>query len=138
MMATRALDIFFYGLFMDKELLISKGVRPTNIRLASVRDFELRIGQRAALVHEQSGRVYGVVMSLSHDELEKLYSEPSVRAYRPEAVLAEVSNGEVIAALCYNLVEPPSNDEHNDEYASKLRSVGQRVGLPAEYVASIR
>lgn len=137
-MATRALDIFFYGLFMDKELLISKGVRPTNIRLASVRDFELRIGQRAALVHEQSGRVYGVVMSLSHDELEKLYSEPSVRAYRPEAVLAEVSNGEVIAALCYNLVEPPSNDEHNDEYASKLRSVGQRVGLPAEYVASIR
>ena len=137
-MDTRRLDVFFYGLFMDQELLIAKGARPTNIRLASVRDYALRIGERAALVREHSARVYGVVMSLSHDELDKLYSEPGLRAYRPEPVLADTSNGEVIAALCYNLVEPPSNDEHNPEYASKLRLVAQRIGLPAEYIASIR
>ena len=137
-MDTRRLDIFFYGLFMDQELLIAKGVHPTNIRLASVRDFVLRIGERAALVREHSGRVYGVVMSLSHNELDKLYSEPSLRAYRPEAVLADMSNGEVIAALCYNLPEPPSRKNHNANYASKLRLVAQKIGLPAEYIASIQ
>ena len=137
-MDTRQLDVFFYGLFMDQEFLIAKGVQPTNIRRASVRDFVLRIGERAALVREHSGRVYGVVMSLSHNELDKLYSEPSLRAYRPEAVLADMSNGEVIAALCYNLPEPPSREDRNADYASKLRSVAQKIGLPADYVASIR
>ena len=122
---------------MDQQLLIAMGVQPTNIRLASVRDFALRIGERAALVREHSGRVYGVVVSLSHYELDMLYSEPSLRAYRPEAVLADISNGEVIAALCYNLPEPPSSEEHNTEYASKLRLAAQKIGLPAEYIASI-
>ena len=56
----------------------------------------------------------------------------------PKQSWQQMSNGEVIAALCYNFIDPPSNDEHNDEYASKLRKVAQRVGLPAEYIASIR
>jgi hypothetical protein len=137
-MSDRRLSVFFYGLFMDPEILISKGIQPTEIRIASLKNFALRIGQRATLVPEETGMVHGVVMSLLHDELEKLYSEPSVRAYRPEPVLAELSDGEVIASLCFNLVEPPSNDEHNAEYATKLREVAKRVGLPAEYVASIR
>jgi hypothetical protein len=82
--------------------------------------------------------VHGVVASLSHDELEKLYSEPSVRAYRPEAVLAHLANGEVIAALCFNLSQPPSPAERNPEYAAKLRVIAERIGLPVEYVASIQ
>jgi len=137
-MAIRRLDVFFYGLFMDKDLLQAKGVLPSLIRSASVDGFVLRIGERASLFPDESGRVHGVIASLSHDELEKLYSEPSVRAYRPEAVLARLSNGEVIAALCFNLPQPPLPDERNREYAAKLRVVAERIGLPAEYVASIQ
>jgi len=133
----RKIDVFFYGLFMDEELLQSKGVRPTNPRLASVSGFQLRIGDRAALVPTASGRVFGLVASLSHAEVEQLYSEPSVRAYRPEAVLASLPNGEILAALCFNLPEPPSADERNDTYASKLRSLAERLQFPADYVASI-
>jgi len=76
-------------------------------------------------------------MSLSLAELEQLYAEPSVTAYRPEAVLAHLHGGGSIAALCFNLAEPPSATEHNPEYASKLRAVAQRLGLPADYVTSI-
>jgi len=123
---------------MDKDLLRAKEVQPAFIRSASVEGFVLRIGERASLVPEESGRVHGVVASLSHDELEKLYSEPSVRAYRPEAVLAHLSNGEVIAALCFNLPQAPSPDEHNPEYAAKLRVIAEGIGLPVDYVASIR
>lgn len=134
----RTIDVFFYGLFMDKGLLQSKGVMPTNLRLASVLGFQLRIGNRATLVPARSGRVFGLVASLSHTEVERLYSEPSVSAYRPEAVLVHLSNGEVLAALCFNLPKPPSADERNSDYATELRSLAERLNFPAEYVASIQ
>ena len=133
----RRIDVFFYGLFMDEDLLRAKGVTATHLRPASVPGFQLRIGKRATLVPAQSGRVFGLIASLSHVELERLYSEPSVQAYRPEAVLAHLSNGETLAALCFNLVEPPSFDERNPDYASKLRALAERLHFPADYVASI-
>ncbi len=58
--------------------------------------------------------------------------------YRPEAVIAQLMNGELLAALCFNLIEPPSANEHNPDYASKLRSLAERLQFPAEYVASIQ
>ena len=134
----RKIDVFFYGLFMDEDLLRSRGVTPTNLRPGSVSGFQLRIGNRATLVPAQSDRVFGLVASLSHADLERLYSEPSVSAYRPEAVLADLSNGEVVAALCFNLPEPPSAGERNVDYASKLRSLAERLNFPADYVASIQ
>jgi hypothetical protein len=45
----RRIHVFFYGLFMDVDLLRSKGAQPENPRLASVSGFALRIGQRATL-----------------------------------------------------------------------------------------
>jgi Gamma-glutamyl cyclotransferase, AIG2-like len=137
-MPTRRADVFFYGLFMDPDLLRSKGIAPEGAELASVPGYTLRIGQRAALVPDRTGRAHGVVMSLTLGELERLYSEPSVQAYQPQPVLAHLARGGVIAALCYNLPEPPAPTERNPEYASKLRAVGQKVGLPAEYVASMQ
>jgi len=137
-MDERRLDVFFYGLFMDQQLLDGKGVHPTDVRPAVVPGFELRIGARAALVPTPAGQVHGLLMKLSHGDIENLYSEPGLRAYRPEPVLALVRDGATVAALCYNLPEPPSADERNVEYASQLRSLAQRVGLPSNYVASIQ
>jgi len=136
-MTARRIEVFFYGLFMDAEILRAKGVHPINPRQACVRGFALRIGQRATLVPDPEARVYGVLMQLSHDEIERLYSEPSVRVYRPEAVLAELGNAVQIPALCFNLPVPPQPGEANEEYAQKLRDVARRVGLPAGYVDQI-
>ena len=41
-------------------------------------------------------------------------------------------------AMSYNLPQPPAASERNPEYAAKLRAVARKVGLPAEYLASIR
>ena len=130
--------VFFYGLFMDEELLRSKGLQPEGAERAAVDGLSLRIGQRAALVPSPGGRVHGLVFSLTLSELERLYSEPSVEAYRPQAVLAQLASGGVVAALCYNLPQPPLPTERNPEYAAKLRAVAEKVGLPSEYVASIQ
>ena len=136
--AVRKIDVFFYGLFMDEDVLRSKGVISTNLHSASLKGYQLRIGDRATLVPSQSGLVFGLIASLSHDELERLYSEPSVYAYKPEAVLVHLSAGEVLPALCFNLPEPPSANERNAEYASKLRTLTRRLNFPEDYVASIQ
>jgi len=137
-MKSRNADVFFYGLFMDEELLRGKGLNPQRPELASVDGLALRIGQRAALVPSPAGRVHGLVVSLTLDELDRLYSEPSVQEYSPQAVLAKLGAGGVVAALCYNLPRAPSPAERNAEYASKLRAVAQKVGLPPDYVASLQ
>jgi hypothetical protein len=134
----RRIDLFFYGLFMDDALLRGKGLNPLNRRTASVENFSLVIGERATLVPSAGGRAYGVLFSLTHNEVDALYNEASVSLYRPEAVAARLADASVIPALCFNLPVPPSPSESNPQYAAKLRELADRIGLPQSYVASIR
>ena len=136
-MSLRRVDVFFYGLFMDVDVLRAKRLDPREPRQASVQGFALRIGRRATLVPDPEARVYGVLMRLSHEEIERLYSEPSVAVYRPEALLAEVADGARLPALCFTLPVPPPPGETNHDYAQKLRELGERLGLPASYVDRI-
>jgi cation transport regulator ChaC len=131
-------EVFFYGLFMDEALLREKGLRPGAGRVASVEGFCLVIGARATLVPCVGGTVHGVVFSLTRGEVEALYSEESVSAYRPEVVRARLSDGRVTQALCFNLPVAPSADESNSRYASQLRELAGRLGLPPAYISSIR
>ena len=43
-----------------------------NIRLARVPGYALRIGQRAKLIKNNQARAYGMLMELTHDEIEQL------------------------------------------------------------------
>ena len=133
-----SVNAFFYGLFMDAEALRARGFHPVNARMASVAGMALRIGRRATLVADPAKSVHGSVIGLSHREIETLYAEPSVADYRPEAVIAQLADGSLIPALCFNL--PPSGEaaEPNPDYAAKLREVASRLGLPAAYVAGIQ
>jgi hypothetical protein len=133
----RRIDAFFYGLFMDEETLRAKGLNPLNRRTASLQNFALVIGERATLVPREGEKVYGIIFSLTHDEVSALYAESSVSMYRPEAVLAELEDGTLTPALCFNLPTPPSKDERNPRYASRLRELAGRIGLPESYVSAI-
>ncbi|HYJ45051.1 MAG TPA: gamma-glutamylcyclotransferase family protein [Pyrinomonadaceae bacterium] len=134
----RRIDVFFYGLFMDDTLLREKGMNPRNRRIASVENFSLIIGARATLTPSPGRVAHGVLCSLTHAEVDALYSEPSVSVYRPEAVMARLTGGDIIPALCFNLPLRPSATERNPQYALKLRELAQRIGLPPGYVSSIQ
>jgi hypothetical protein len=125
---------------MDADLLRSKGASPQNIRRAGAPGFALRIGKRATLWREPNACAYGMLMELTHEELENLYSEDSVRAYRSEAILVQLDNGSRIPALTFNLVESPHASERNLEleYVAKLRELAHRLELPSDYVNAIR
>jgi len=133
----RQIEIFFYGLFMDEDALREQGLRPAGARQALVDGFVLRLGARATLVPDAGQSVHGMLMRLTHDELDRLYAEPSVSAYRPEPVIAKLANGESVAALCFNLPRAPDGASSNPDYAEKLKAVARKLGLPESYIRSI-
>ena len=113
------MKVFFYGLFMDEELLASKGIAPSHSSAAYVRDFALHIGERAALLQRSGSRAYGLVMDINQSEAAVLYSDNSVADYFAEPVTAELMDGSLVEASCYNL--PVEN------IAGKM-GVGSRIG----------
>src|ERR1044072_1046286 len=133
----RRIDVFFYGLFMDEALLREKGLSPLGGRQAYVEDFRLVIGERATLLPYAGGEVHGIIFSLKSAEVDALYSEESVSPSRPEAVCAQTADGSIVPALCFNLPAPPAHVGRNPQYASKLKELAARLGLPADYVSSI-
>jgi len=133
----RHIDAFFYGLFMDHDILREAGVAPINPRRAYLEGFALRIGQRATLVPSAGARAYGMLFALTHLELDRLYGAPGLEQYRPEAVLVVPMQGTPTQALCYNLRDAPRPDERNPEYATRLQRALSKLSFPAEYVASI-
>ena len=136
-MPDRSVDAFFYGLFMDVDVLRENQVTPVNPRPAYVEGFVLRIGKRATLLPSLGGRAFGMLVALTHRELGRLYSGPGLEQYRPEAVLARTLAGELAAALCYNLPAAALPEERNPDYAVRLQAVLRKLNFPPEYVASI-
>lgn len=136
-MSERRIDSFFYGLFMDVCVLRNSGVVPVNPRKAYVDGFALRVGNRATLIPSDCARAYGMLITLTHRELERLYGAPGLDQYRAEAVLACCFDGSAVPALCYNLLVEPPAEERNPDYASRLQQVLRELNFPAEYVNSI-
>ena len=67
----RRVEVFFYGLFMDEELLRGKGLEPQGGEIGAIDGFALRIGQQAALVPTPGAKIYGLVFSLTQSELDR-------------------------------------------------------------------
>ena len=63
-MSDRRIDCFFYGLFMDVDVLQHSHVVPSNPRRAYIDGFALRIGRRATLVPSPGARAYDVPAEL--------------------------------------------------------------------------
>ena len=128
--------VFFYGLFMDADLLFGKGLNPTQVRPAVVHGYGLRIGNRATLEKSDGESVYGSVMQLSEDELGSLYSEQSVSDYRPQEIRALTLDGEPLRVESYILSMDQVSGKNSD-YAKALADVARKIGLPNRYVSEI-
>jgi hypothetical protein len=129
-------SVFFYGLFMDKDLLSEKGLNPKNVRQACLTGFGLRIGERATLEQSQEECSYGTVIELESNEVESLYSGESVADYVPYPMKITDSNGETIDAISYILpMEKVSGT--NSTYAGNLTVIAKKLGLPEDYIKEI-
>jgi len=130
--------IFFYGLFMDGALLVEKGLHPETIGAGVLSDYRIHIGERATLLPSASSRAYGIVMELADQEARTLYSEPSVRAYRPERVqVALLASNQIVEADCYNLPRELALTGANPAYAKKLARLVEALGLDSAYAREV-
>ncbi|WP_120497393.1 hypothetical protein [Kiloniella sp. EL199] len=131
------MKVLFYGLFMDEDLLIAKGLVPSSSQKAWVNNFVLKIGERASLVKEPGARSFGVVMTLKQTQVTELYDEKSVKAYQPEKLIVEYEDGTREEVTCYNL---PANliRGTNRIYAQQLLKLTTRLGFPDDFLAHVR
>ena len=128
--------VFFYGLFMDEDLLKEKGLNPESPRLAQVIGYGLRIGERATLEKSAGERAYGCVIELGEAELDHLYAEASVADYIPESLTAADLQGRSIAAISY-ILPMHKLSGHNPAYARSLAIVARKLGHPDDYIREI-
>lgn len=136
-MTERKINVFFYGLFMDMDVLRQCGLAPSHPQLAWLDGYDIVIRERATLQVNAAERVYGIVAGLTHAEIATLYTEPSVQDYRPEAVLVTLEDARQVPALCYNL--PQENGRgRNTVYASRLLELATRLAFPETYLLKLQ
>ena len=129
-------SIFFYGLFMDDDLLKEKGLNPGNPKLAHVPGYGLRIGERATLEPSEDERAFGLIMNLGSKELGLLYGEENVADYVPKQMVAIDMQGKTREVISYILpMELISGS--NSEYARSLALTARKIGLPDDYINEI-
>jgi len=130
------MEVFFYGLFMDTDILIKKGINPCNPRKGYLNNYTLKIGNRASLIPCKNEKAYGIVMEVNDKELNKLYSENSVADYIPEKVEIVTESKEHITATCYNLPAKLLSGT-NKSYAKSLYELAKKLNFPKEYLVKI-
>lgn len=134
-MSTR---VFFYGLYMDVNLLESMGYQPKQVGAARLDDYQLRIGERATLVPAPGKSSYGFLHDLSGEDVSSLYSRPEVHGYIAQPVVATLlSDSSMQHASCYVLESADAGSHSNLEYAVKLAALVSNLGLPPDYAAEI-
>ena len=129
----RLLDVFFYGLYMDPEILKAKNVEPRNPRIAKAENYRFQIGPKVTLLRKEGAVANGMLYSLTHSELHSLYWGIGLTEYGAEAI--EVISSEIkSAALTCNLISPPAETEKNPEYTTKLLEVMKRLKIPKKNI----
>ena len=136
-MTERKVAVFFYGLFMDMGLLQQRGLAPSHPQVASLDGYDIVIGDRATLVPHAAARVYGIVTGLTHVEIDTLYAEPSVRDYRPEAVVVTREDGRQVPALCY-ILPHVADAPRNTTYAVQLLALAKTLAFPGVYLDTLQ
>jgi len=131
------MEVFFYGLFMDDNILLKNGIKSSNPRRGYLNDYALIIGNRASLIPCKDEKSYGIVMTINNDAIHNLYAEASVADYIPEEVSIIISTNDSITATCYNLPSK-SITGTNVLYAASLYKLAKQEGFPDDYLEKIK
>lgn len=131
------MEVFFYGLFMDRDILSKNGIQPTNPRRGYLNDYALKIGIRASLIPCKGQKSYGIVMTVDDDAIQVLYAEASVADYIPEEVNIVTGTNNTVSAICYNL-PAKSLSGTNPSYAKSLYELAKKQGFPDGYLERIQ
>ena len=127
---------FFYGLYMDCELLLSLGFKPGAVKKAKLDNYAIDLHGLAKIIPNNNSVVWGNVITLSEADLTAMYSFESTKSYKAENIHVTDIDGNVVMVSCYNIHATP-DEPFNLEYQKKLLPLLQKLAFPANYVNSI-
>lgn len=128
--------VFFYGLYMDFEILHEHGLIVQQWEVAKLDGYVFRIGSWGYLEQSDSNCVYGVSVFAKQKEIAKLYSPETSTLpvdYFPEPVLVAGRDGRLRNALCYVATSEPKGAV-NVNYINGMVKLAQHFGFPDWYV----
>ena len=124
---------FFYGSFIRMDVLARVDFKPDKFEIARLCGFDIHISPHAGLSRSDQHSVYGILVKVTHEKLDKLYSMDGVGVFLPEAVLVQTLDGKLEPALCY--VPPTIDNKPADrEYLDRLLEAGRSYGFPKWYL----
>jgi hypothetical protein len=135
-MAESKVWTFFYGSFINLEVLSQAGYTPDVYEVAKLSGFDIRIDPLANLVRSDQHCVYGIVAPATHEELRRLYAQDWVGTYLPEPVLVETRDGKCRPALCY-IAPAAEGRPAAADYVDRIVGPARAYGFPAWYVARL-
>ena len=127
--------VFFYGSFMNRALLEQRGIVADQVEVVRLPGYAISIGPLANLTPSAADCVYGILVRLTHRELDHLYADlPSAATrYLPEAVLVQTEAGSWRPALSYVTLPfesaPPAPD-----YLGHILSAAREYRFPDWYI----
>ena len=131
--------VFFYGSYMNFNVLKEVELIPERSEPARLSGFDLRIQPRANLVRSDQHCVFGVLTTAAHRELARLYTHAKDvlgEVYLPEAVMVETLEGKWRAALCY-ISSSMQPQPAADDYIDRIVAPARQFGFPEWYIQRI-
>ena len=135
-MAEPKVWVFFYGSYMNFDVLKEVDFTPEQWEVAKVSGFDIIIQPRANLVVSDRRCVYGILVSATHAELNRLYAHAKGvlgETYLPEAVLAETLSAGYRPALCYIAPSMEAKPAAND-YVERILAPAKQFNFPSWYI----
>lgn len=130
---------FFYGSYINISVLKEINLLPQQYEIAKLNGFDIRIEPRANLIPSDQHCVYGIVATLTHEELARLYAHAKERlgeVYLPEAVLVETWEGSFRPALCYIAPHMQSKPAER-EYVDRIVNPAREFRFPDWYIQKL-
>ncbi len=131
--------VFFYGSYMNFDVLKEVHFVPERWEVAKLNGFDIVIQPRANLVRSDRHCVYGILATATHSELERLYAHAKGilgETYLPEAVMAETLSGMWKPALCYIAPSMEPRPAEKD-YVDRILKAAREYRFPTWYLEHI-
>lgn len=129
-------SVFFYGSFINLDVLGEVGLVPTDVRVAKLEGYDIQIQPLANLIPREGNSVFGVVCRATHADLARLYRQTWVGTYLPHPVVVETMEGIQVPALCY-LSPSREKTPAAKDYIDRIVGPAREYGFPAWYVERI-
>jgi hypothetical protein len=139
-MSARRIDVFFYGSYINFDVLGEAGIFERPFEAARLPGYRLEIGPLANLVPDDGSQAFGILTQLTHWELDCLYTgharEKLGAVYLPEAVLVFNVENNLTPALCY-LSHDKRRSDPDSSYVDRILRSAKDHGFPVDYLEYI-